>query len=564
MRFLLLLLLFYTPIFSQTTYPTDYFRSPLDIPLQLTGNFGELRSNHFHAGLDFRTQQREGLHVYAAADGYVSRIKISAYGYGKAIYIDHPNGFTTVYAHLQSGAAGIEDYIQQSHYDKKSFEIDVFPNPAELPVKKGDIIGYSGNTGGSQGPHLHFEIRDTRSEYIINPMHFGFDKIILDTKKPVVSTVLAYPLSPDAHINGSKTPVALSLTTAADGTLLAQHVNASGSIGFGISAIDQQDYSPGRNGVYKVESFTNGQRSFAYTFDAFAFHQTRYLNALIDYARFKASGQRIQQLHLARPLDFELLLPDESLGRLEVQSNVDQTYRIEVSDFHGNKVTINIPVKFEKRDLAPTALPSGILVAAEKDAILEKDNWSVTVRANTFYKDQHIPFGVEGKKMTFGDETIPAHTTFAVSVTDASIPDALKDKTFIAGLSGKRVSYIGTRRKDNVYTAYTRNLGQFQLAHDTTAPVIRPVKTLEGKWISKDKSVSLRISDNLSGIKEFHGYLNGQWVLFDYDYKNTRITHTFNHRSGLVEGRNELRVEVTDNVGNSAIFETYFFRSSNP
>lgn len=170
MKILRILLFFYTPFFAQTTYPTTYFKSPLLIPMQLSGNFGELRNNHFHSGLDYKTNQKEGLPVLAAADGYVSRIKISTFGYGKAIYINHSNGYTTVYGHLQKANGAIESYIKKSQYDQKSFEIEQFPMAKELQVKQGDTIAWSGNTGGSEGPHLHFEFRDTQTENIINPL----------------------------------------------------------------------------------------------------------------------------------------------------------------------------------------------------------------------------------------------------------------------------------------------------------------------------------------------------------------------------------------------------------
>ncbi|MCB0432591.1 MAG: M23 family metallopeptidase, partial [Mangrovimonas sp.] len=194
----ILTILCQTSLLAQTNYPQDYFIDPLDINLVLAGTFAELRANHFHSGLDIKTQQREGLKVYACADGFVSRIKISHGGYGKALYITHPNGYTTVYAHLQKFAPKIEAYIKEHQYGQESYEIEVFPGAVELLVKQGDVVAYSGNSGGSEGPHLHFEIRDNE-ERPINPMLFGID--IKDTTKPIIKEVYAYPISDDAHIN---------------------------------------------------------------------------------------------------------------------------------------------------------------------------------------------------------------------------------------------------------------------------------------------------------------------------------------------------------------------------
>jgi hypothetical protein len=243
---------------AQSPYPQDYFRSPLDIQLVLSGTFAELRSNHFHSGLDIKTNGKEGLEVYSIAEGYVSRIKISRYGYGKALYITHPNGYTSVYAHLQKFSPTIEQYIKRQQYLKEQFEIELFPKPSTLVIDADEMIAYSGNSGGSSGPHLHFEIHD-KHERPINPMLFGFD--IKDTTAPELYQLYAYPISNRSHVEGNQEKKKIRLRKQANGNYIAEPIKAFGTIGFGIVANDRQDYAANKNGVYKIEAFFNGKKA---------------------------------------------------------------------------------------------------------------------------------------------------------------------------------------------------------------------------------------------------------------------------------------------------------------
>lgn len=562
MRTILLFLWVTQCFYAQKNYPKDYFISPLEIPLHLSGNFGELRNNHFHSGLDFKTQQKEGLKVFASADGYVSRIKVSAWGYGKALYITHPNGYTTVYAHLQKYAPEIEEYVKKGQYRQKSFEVEFFPNPSELRVKQGQLIAFSGNSGGSGGPHLHFEIRDSKTENIINPLFFGFDELIADTKKPNINNVYVYPVGENSHANNSENPTSVPLSLQKDGTYLAQTVLADGKIGFGISTYDMFDFNYNKNGVYKIETFLNGTPAFSITFNEFAFAETRYINAYIDYEKLVKQKSFVQKMFMENNYPLSLVGTNKKNGIIEIIPNVSYTYKMEVSDYHSNKIEIIIPIKHttESPKIKRKHLETQYVLKSQIENLYEKENVSVYVAPNTFYQDFALQFEVNNGILTFADNTIPVHKNYTITFKDTSIPDNLRNKTYIASLEGKSKKYNKTTVSGNLFKASTRNTGKFTLVQDTLAPIVKPVNFTQGKWISNEKELKVTIEDKDSGINTYEAYLNGAWILMEYDYKKKLLVHDF--ADGKVkEGKNELQVIVTDNVGNTTTFETYFFRS---
>ncbi|HOD10203.1 MAG TPA: M23 family metallopeptidase [Flavobacterium sp.] len=562
MKYLISILFFATTSFGQATYPKDYFASPLDIPLLLSGNFGELRPNHFHAGLDFKTQKKEGFNVYAAAEGYISRIKIAHGGYGKAIYITHPNGFTTVYGHLQSGFGIIQKYILQQQYNLKSYELDINLNPTDLIVKKGEIIAISGNTGGSDGPHLHFEIRDTQSEKIINPLFFGFNAKIEDTKPPQITSIIAYPIDENSIVNQSKRPIAVGLDLQPDGNYLAEKVIAKGRIGFGITTIDYDNVSWNVNGIFKIQTYLNGKKNFGYQFDTFAFDETRYINALIDYQRYKTHKQRVQKLFMINAYDLSIIQTDESKGIIDVNSSLAKTIKIEVLDYNQNYTKIHIPIEHSNLPAKVEEIPqtSKYLVKSNRDNIFSLENVTVTIPSKTFYDDFYMDFEVKNKIIKIHDDIIPAHSSFQIAIEDSISNEKDREKMFIGYFDGKKFNHYTTKRYKNTFSIYSKTLGEYQLLKDTIAPKISIPKTIEGKWISEQENLQLTISDDLSGIKSYEGYLNEKWILLEYENKLKRLTHNFS--DGIVtEGKNDLKVVVTDNVGNSTIFETHFYRS---
>ena len=546
---------------AQNPYPEDYFRNPLDVTLVLSGTFGELRSNHFHSGLDIKTQHREGLKVYAVADGYVSRIKISNFGYGKAIYITHPNGYTTVYAHLQKFSPSLEAYIKKLQYEKETFEIEVFPNPDELPVIKSDVIAYSGNTGGSGGPHLHFEIRDNE-ERPINPMLFGLD--IKDTTAPTIKNIYAYTIGDDSHVNNSRERQKLRLIRLDNGDYTVENIKAFGKIGFGVETNDRQDLATNNNGVSNIKALFNGNLKFEIDFKRFSFDESRHLNRLIDYEHYKAKKKRIQKLFVEsnNPLSLYKNLDDN--GYLVIRDSTASVYKICVGDFKNNNswITINIEgtqvedVK-ERKDVV-----TDYFIYANKTNELVNKNLEVHFPQNTFYDDFFIDFRVQNDTLTLHDDIIPVKDNFTISYDISNYKESDSDQLYIARLVGYKKQYAlysYTYRKGNILSTSTKTLGTYALTIDNDAPKIKPINFSEGKWLSNYRYLKIKIEDEGSGISKFRATINGNWILMEYDYKTKLLQYDFNDNVSL-ETKNNLKLIVTDNVGNSTTFETMFYR----
>ena len=363
-------------------------------------------------------------------------------------------------------------------------------------------------------------------------------------------------------VNHSKRPLLLNVSLQKDGTYLSDKVVTNGSVGFGISAYDTDDVSFNNNGVYKVQSFYNGKPNFGYEFNTYSFDDMRYINALIDYSRYKKMQQRVQKLFMKTPYNLSFIQADENKGVLQVTPNLASLYRIEVSDFFGNKKTIAIPVQYDLLTtiISPEPVQSNYFVKANKDSNFALSNMSVFFPAGTFYEDFDLNFDVKNDTLFLHDDTVPAHTNFTVSIEDTKSTEAQREKMFIGRIEGKKVSYNPTYRKDSVFNTKVKILGKYALVSDTVSPKISMAVPIEGKWISDQKNIQLTIYDELSGIKSYNGYLNGKWVLFEYDNKTRKLTHYFS--DGIaVDGANDLKVVVTDNVGNSTTFETRFFRS---
>jgi len=548
--------------FSQKKYPKNDFIAPMDIPLHMSGTFGELRGNHFHSGIDFKTQKKEGQNVLAVADGYVSRIKVSPFGYGKALYITHPNGYTTVYGHLQKYAPEIEEYVKKRQYEQKSFEVEFFPSFSELKVKQGQLVAFSGNSGGSGGPHLHFEVRDTKTENIINPFFFGYDKIVKDTKKPTINNIYVYPIGKQSYVNNAEIPTIINVFSQKNGDYIANPVSAKGKIGFGIETYDTADFNHNKNGVFKIETTLNGNKIFSVVFNEFSFSESRYINAFLDYQKWNEQKIRVQKMFVENKYSLSLINSNPKNGIIDVLPNITYTYKIEVFDFHNNSTTIIVPIKYtsEPPTIKQQQKKTNYFLKAKIDNLYEKENVSIYVPANSFYNDFDLDFDVKNEIITFANSSIPVHKNYTITIKNTDIPTKLRERTYIARLDGTTKKYNKTKVSQNSFKTNVRETGDFTLAQDTIPPIIEPINFSEGKWISNEKNLKISIKDNDSGINTYNAYLNDKWVLMEYDYKTNLLIHDFADGKAQ-EGKNDLKVTVTDNVGNVTTFETYFFRS---
>ncbi|MFK5958862.1 MAG: M23 family metallopeptidase [Lutibacter sp.] len=543
-----------------TLYPVNYFQNPLDIPLVLSGTFGELRSNHFHAGLDLKTQQKEGLNVFAAADGYISRIKISQWGYGKALYIKHPNGFTTVYAHLQKFNAQIEAYIKKQQYKKESFEIQVFPSSETLAIKKNDVIALSGSTGGFVGPHLHFEIRNTKTEKPINPMLFGIQ--VSDSKKPRINTLIGYPLDNNSQINGIGIPTKISLIKLKNGELQAQKIKALGKIGFGINAYDQLDGAYNKNGLYNLSMIVNGEKVHEFEAASFSFSESKYINLLIDYERFAKSKQRIQKCFIEPSNKLSLYHKSLNNGYLTIKDGLNYTVEIIAKDFEGNQQKVTIPIVGKKDTILVTNTPKITNYKINRSLFNKFNANGITVAfpKNTFYNNFYLDFEVKDSIVKVHTPTVPLNKKYTLTFDVSKYSKVEKKQLYIASINTKgKTSYEKTVKKETTFYTSTKKLGNFILLNDLKKPKVNLHNFKNEQWLTYFKKLKIKISDDESGIKSFRGEIDGEWILLEYNVKNGILTYNFSDKT-FTSVKHNLKVVVTDNVGNTNTLNATFFR----
>ena len=563
MRLLILFaLLFSTSLFyGQKKYPTKDFRNPLDINLFLAGTFGELRSNHFHAGLDIKTQRKEGLNVYAAADGYVSRIKVALWGYGKVIYITHPNGYTTVYAHLSKFGKGIEEYVKSIQYKKESYETgNIFLKPNQIPVKKGQVIAYSGSTGGFVAPHLHYEIRDTKTAKIINPFLFGIK--VKDTIAPKFKGLFVYPLVDSSRVNQSIKKSLLSFKSIGNNTYTTNRITASGPIGFGVQVYDQLNGAYNKNGIYSLEMKVNGHKVYHHVLETFSFSESKYINLLIDYdnyARFKNKFQKTFKEKANKLKIYKSLLSD---GFVNIKNGYNYEVEITASDFAGNKTTIRIPVKGVQSNTVfkPAIDSTAYKITANKFHKFEQKGVTIAFPKNTFYSNFYLDFNVENNIAQIHKPTIPLDKSYTLTFDVSKYTEEEKNQMYIANINNKKYpSYQNTRKKDHTFYTTTKTLGKYTLLSDKQKPTIYLKNFKSGQWITKHSKIIVRIDDKGTGIKSYSATLNGEWILMEYDLKKKQIVYQFRDKK-LVGSKHLLEIEVEDNVGNTNTLSATFYK----
>jgi hypothetical protein len=550
----ILLVLASQVIFAQ--YPKDYFRSPLDIPINLSGTFGELRPNHFHSGLDIRTNNVEGLPVYAAADGIIIRIKVSAFGYGKALYIAHPNGYTTVYGHLQKFSDKIEAYVKEQQYKQKSFEVELYPST--LKVTQSEIIALSGNSGGSGGPHLHFEFRDTATEKIINPMAFGLSKLIKDEMNPVISSLMVYPENDSTSVNKSRNPVSLSLQKQVDGSFLASKVVASGKIGFALNSYDLSTNSYNKNGIYKVATYINGSQNFKFEFDTFAFDESKHINYFIDFSRYKKLKQRFQKLFVKESYPLSLIAGNTKNGFIDIKPNVTYTYKIEVFDYHGNKTIVNVPITYEKEvNATPVTSKGNFYIKTKSDYNFEFEKTAVYIPVNALYENASLNISEKDGVLDIENNFEAIQNGLTVTLDMSHLSEEEQKKAFVGTVLGLKLDYNSSFRKGNKVSSKVKSFGKYKVGFDNVAPRIYNPNFIEGSNISKLSTLSVSISDALSGVDTYNAYLNNEWILMEYDYKTKKLVH--NLKDGkVISGKNDIKIVVTDKLNNATTFLSNF------
>ena len=530
---------------------------PIDIPIFLSGTFGELRSTNIHAGIDIKTQGREGFPIKAVSDGYVSRIKVSTYGYGKAIYINHLDGNTSVYAHLKKFSSSIEKKVRNKQYNAESFEIELFLNPDELAVSKNQIIGFSGNTGGSFGPHLHFELRETISQKPINPLLYYYN--IKDSVRPEIKALFAYPIGENAIVNASQQELQIPFRKVNDSIYVAEKIEAIGKIGLGIVTYDRHDDNTyNKNGVYGITAKLNGIQVKGLQFSKIRFSDSEYLPTLIDYKRYSRTRQRVQKLFRSSSNELAFFNHVDD-GYIEVEVQKNYAYQIKVEDANQNNRYLLVPIvgKDQEVKVLRKKSPEGKEIETNRDYLFLYDGAEIYIPKNGVYDNSRFELGFEDNELKVEADHVALRKDFQIKI---NAPDSIVGHYLGVKSKKGKISFVSNTIRDNQFIAKTKKTGIYSVEQDTIPPSINPLQQYDQRWLSNFKTLQFTIDDKETGINSYNAKINGKWALFEYEPKKKELLFNFDEYFTLEGAKHSLEINVIDNVGNESTHTLEFFR----
>jgi len=582
---------------ERSNYPQDYFRNPLNIPIFLAGNFGECRPGHFHSGIDIKTLGKENQPVHAAADGYISRIKMEKGGFGHALYITHPNGYTTLYAHLNKFVPNIQKYVRQEQYKKKRWDVDIDLSPTDFPVKKGQQIAWSGNTGASTAPHLHFEIRNTKTEHPLNPELFGLP--IVDNLPPVPTEVVFYDNEFNSFYYCEKETMSVVKKTDEYVPEKMPHdvhnlfsLNGDtvflpmGRIGIGINVNDYMDGSDNTLAFYTAKLFMDDTLQSQVTLDNIGYDETRYINAYVDYGTrqeahkwiqcfFQLPGNRLEiysSLNKSNGwLDFpvrhlQTLIVDGKMQRMVVPELRTHKIAIVITDDKGNesKITFHaVPANYDNPSDGPSMAGGYTSFYANKPNSFKNDYISFSLDERQLYDDILFRYAAKKRDSAYSDEhcllnpDVPIHHYFDLVIKpNKQIPAELKNKIAMIYNDGKDEDGRGALATDDGwYKAKVRNFGTYWLDVDTIPPVITSMQK-NGSNLSKAKQITFEVKDATTSVRSFSGYLDGKWICFE----SHADQYFYEFDEHCPKGKHELVFKATDENDNTQTFKLTFTR----
>ena len=525
------------------------FHTPIDAPFDLSGTFGEFRSR-FHTGIDFKSRGVQGQKIFSIEDGYVSRIEVNNYGYGKVIYIDHLNGFTSVYAHLKNFSPELDEYVKSELYKSKRNSIKKFPKKNQLRINKGEVIGYSGNTGRSFGPHLHFEIRDTKSQDAINPLMFNYT--YKDDERPIIRGL--YIINENNSLVRNS-PIRKKVKKINDSTYTVDDFEYNGKIGIGLDIYDiQYKNLYNQNGVYKVELFIDSILKYSYKMDKIKFSENHYKKIMYDYLSLARKNRKVLKIYTPRNSDLSFLKNNKFNGIINSDSIRDNSLLVRVSDWNGNSSSIKFNLKAND-SISRRSSYNGIEILTNQNYTLNKNSSIIEIGKNTFYDDLLMNISYQSDTLNLGKEKDPFRSSIRIKLPH-KISDTLElRQSFVGKIINGKISYISSKKNKSYIYANTSSLGEYIISKDTLKPDIKPINFKNKSNIKVKNTLKLRLKDDLSGIKNYSSYFNGNWALFEYEPKSNMIFH--NLSDGIIkDGENELIIKYEDGVGNKGVYQT--------